>query len=52
MDAAERRRRLRGAGLAIRSGLFAFRLRSDLPQVARAIDRLYADYPCLADTDF
>ncbi|RVT54448.1 HprK-related kinase A [Rubrivivax albus] len=52
LDATERRRRLRGAGLAIRSGLFAFRLRSDLPQVAQAIDRLYADYPCLADTDF
>lgn len=38
--------------MAIRSGLFAFRLRSDLPQVALAIDRLYADYPCLGEADF
>ncbi len=44
---AERRRRLRGPGLALRTGLFALRLRSDVPAVAAAIDRLYPDYPCL-----
>jgi HprK-related kinase A len=52
LGASERHRRLRGPGLAIRSGLFAFRLRSDLPQVERAIERLYGDYPCPGEADF
>jgi HprK-related kinase A len=52
LSAADRRRRLHGTGLAIRSGLFAFRLRSDVPAVDRAVATLYADYPCLGDDDF
>lgn len=49
---AERRRRLHGGGLAVRSGLFAFRLRSDVDRVERAVAALYGDYPCLGDEDF
>lgn len=52
LPAAERRKRLRGAGLPIRSGLFAFRLRSDVERVDRAIERLYADYPSPGEQEF
>lgn len=49
---AERRRRLNGPGLAIRSGLVAFRIRSDIAQVDAGIERLYARYPCLNEDQF
>jgi hypothetical protein len=38
---------LRGPGCAIRTGVFSFRLRSDVPGIAQALHLLYADYPRL-----
>lgn len=40
------------AGLGVRTGPFAARLHTRLPEVAEAIGRLYADYPLLAAQDF
>jgi HprK-related kinase A len=37
--------RLAGPGLILRTGPFANRIRSDVPQLARGIALLYADYP-------
>lgn len=44
----EIRQRLCGAGIAIRTGPFTFRIRSPIASVASSIALLYADYP-LAD---
>jgi hypothetical protein len=45
--------RLRSAeGLAVRTGPFAARMRTALPEVGAAIARLYGDHPLLADDDF
>jgi HprK-related kinase A len=52
LSTAERHRRLNGPGLAIRSGLFAFRLRSDVAAIDRAVATLYTDYPCLDESEF
>ena len=37
--------RLAGSGLVLRTGPFANRIRSDVPQLATGIALLYADYP-------
>jgi HprK-related kinase A len=42
---AELGRRLRDEGLVLRTGPFANRIRSDVPQLRDAIALLYADYP-------
>jgi len=52
LSAAAVRQQLAGSGLAIRTGPVAFRLRSNVPAVARAVERLYADYPLLAADQF
>ena len=44
--------RLRGPGLAVRTGPFAFRLRCRIDRVIRAVQLLYADYPLLPDDAF
>ncbi len=43
--------RLRGAGLAIKTGPFDCRIRSDLPQVAQGMLALYPDFP-IAEAEF
>jgi HprK-related kinase A len=43
--------RLAGPGLVLRTGPFASRIRSDIPQLRDGIALLYADYP-VADTGF
>ena len=45
-------RRLRGAGLAIKTGPFNFRIRSSIPSVASALALLYADYPLVDENEF
>jgi HprK-related kinase A len=45
------RDRLRGRGLALRTGPFSYRLRSDVRGIARGIARTYADFPVLSDHD-
>jgi HprK-related kinase A len=52
LSAVERHQRLNGPGLGIRSGLFAFRLRSDVPAIERAVATLYTDYPCVGEAEF
>lgn len=52
LAAVELQRRLRGAGLGIRTGAVAFRLRSDVAAVHDGIQRLYADYPVVGDDGF
>ena len=42
---AERRRRLHGQGLTLRTGPFAFRIHSPLPRIEQGLALLYADYP-------
>jgi len=49
---ARRTRLASPAGLGIRTGPFAARLHTTLPDVAAAVGRLYADYPLLEDQDF
>lgn len=44
--------RLHGAGLALRTGAYGFRIRSRMSQVAQGLWLLYAHHPLLADTDF
>jgi len=45
-------RELAAGRLAVRTGPFGFRLRSDADRVAQGIALLYADYPRLGDDDF
>jgi hypothetical protein len=45
-------RRLRGAGIAIRTGPFNFRIRSPVPSVARGFALLYAGYPLVNESEF
>lgn len=45
-------RELTAGRLAVRTGPFGFRLRSDLAGVAKGIALLYADHPRLGDDDF
>jgi HprK-related kinase A len=45
LSRAELKRRLRDEGLVLRTGPFANRIRSDVPQLLDAIALLYADYP-------
>lgn len=40
---------LRGAGIALRVGSWVFRIRSDIPEVARGLGLLYPDYDISAD---
>ncbi|MBL8381785.1 MAG: HprK-related kinase A [Burkholderiales bacterium] len=44
--------RIRGPGLAIRTGPFCFRVVSRFESVARAVQEMYAEYPLAADGDF
>ncbi len=39
-------------GLSLRTGPFATQMRSPLPEVARSVHTLYADFPLLSDQDF
>ena len=48
----EIRRRLRGAGIAIRTGPFTFRIRSPIRSVASGLAMLYADCPLAGQSEF
>lgn len=52
LDAAEVSRRLRGAGLTLRTGPFTFRIRSPIQSVADGLRLLYADYPLATRDEF
>jgi len=52
LDIDEVCRRLRGAGIAIRTGPFTFRIRSPIPPVAIGFAFLYADYPLVDGREF
>lgn len=44
--------RLSGAGLSFRTGPFAFRIRSQVPQVRAGLGLLYAGYPLIPEDSF
>lgn len=52
LSAEQLRRRLEGPGLALATGAFSFRLRSDVAAVASNLTTLYGAYPLLGDDDF
>lgn len=45
-------RRLRGAGFAMKTGPFNFRIRSPIPSVASGLALLYDDYPLAGEDEF
>lgn len=49
---AELQQQLKQPGLFLKTGAFAIHLQSDLPELARGISLLYADYPILRNQDF
>ena len=52
LSEGELTRSLRGEGLALRTGPFAFRIRTSIPAVAKGLQTLYADYPLLGPEAF
>ncbi len=44
--------RVSGSGLSVKTGPFVFRIRSDIPSVARGLYLLYSDYPLAAEGEF
>jgi hypothetical protein len=52
LSAAEQARALAGPGLALRTGPFSMRLRTDAPTVIEAVRLLYEHYPLLGEDDF
>lgn len=41
-----------GKGVSLQTGPFVFRVRSNIPSVARGLQLLYADYPLIPDDEF
>ncbi|RVT86042.1 HprK-related kinase A [Inhella crocodyli] len=52
LGAAERRRRLRGDGLLLRTGPFVYRLRTDQPAIDDHLGVLYGRHPVAGPEDF
>ena len=52
LDPDEVCRRLRGSGLAMKTGPFNYRIRTSIPSVASGMASLYADYPVVEDDEF
>ncbi len=45
-------RRIGGKGVSLQTGPFVFRIRSNIPSIARGLQLLYADYPLIPDDEF